>query len=273
MSVEEQPGAEAPSSATAWASAITRRRSKRSMRSSRASRSAARPPAPCRAASARCWRWAALDGQAEAADARQPNLGLAPLIVREIFRIIGELRRRGVSILLVEQNARAPRCRWPTTPTCRETGQIASAGPARTGGRPRDRGLAGWRQHQAMLSTRISTRPSPRKRTRPWTRCASRDGRTPVAGGDHPRHPAHDRRSRPAARSRPLSVSGRDGYTEAPEKNATTPRKTPSSLGPLRARARTRTSRSTARGRTLTPTPASRCSRRRSGRAGPAGGF
>ncbi len=37
----------------------------------------------------------------------EPSLGLAPLIVREIFRIITELRRRGVSILLVEQNARA----------------------------------------------------------------------------------------------------------------------------------------------------------------------
>ncbi len=37
----------------------------------------------------------------------EPSLGLAPLIVREIFRIIAELRRRGVAILLVEQNARA----------------------------------------------------------------------------------------------------------------------------------------------------------------------
>ncbi len=37
----------------------------------------------------------------------EPSLGLAPLIVREIFRIIAELRARGVSILLVEQNARA----------------------------------------------------------------------------------------------------------------------------------------------------------------------
>lgn len=32
----------------------------------------------------------------------EPSLGLAPLIVREIFRIIAELRQRGVSILLVE---------------------------------------------------------------------------------------------------------------------------------------------------------------------------
>jgi branched-chain amino acid transport system ATP-binding protein len=37
----------------------------------------------------------------------EPSLGLAPLIVREIFRVIGELKKTGVSILLVEQNARA----------------------------------------------------------------------------------------------------------------------------------------------------------------------
>jgi len=37
----------------------------------------------------------------------EPSLGLAPLIVREIFRIVVTLRDLGVSILLVEQNARA----------------------------------------------------------------------------------------------------------------------------------------------------------------------
>ncbi len=37
----------------------------------------------------------------------EPSLGLAPLIVREIFRIVTALRDLGVSILLVEQNARA----------------------------------------------------------------------------------------------------------------------------------------------------------------------
>lgn len=37
----------------------------------------------------------------------EPSLGLAPLIVAEILRIVAELRRTGVSILLVEQNARA----------------------------------------------------------------------------------------------------------------------------------------------------------------------
>ncbi len=37
----------------------------------------------------------------------EPSLGLAPRIVREIFHIIARLRQAGVSILLVEQNARA----------------------------------------------------------------------------------------------------------------------------------------------------------------------
>ena len=37
----------------------------------------------------------------------EPSLGLAPLIVREIFHIIADLRKTGVAILLVEQNARA----------------------------------------------------------------------------------------------------------------------------------------------------------------------
>jgi branched-chain amino acid transport system ATP-binding protein len=37
----------------------------------------------------------------------EPSLGLAPLIVAEVFNIIAQLRARGVAILLVEQNARA----------------------------------------------------------------------------------------------------------------------------------------------------------------------
>jgi len=37
----------------------------------------------------------------------EPSLGLAPLIVADILRIVAELRQTGVSILLVEQNARA----------------------------------------------------------------------------------------------------------------------------------------------------------------------
>jgi branched-chain amino acid transport system ATP-binding protein len=37
----------------------------------------------------------------------EPSLGLAPLIVREIFHTLTTLRRTGMTILLVEQNARA----------------------------------------------------------------------------------------------------------------------------------------------------------------------
>ena len=37
----------------------------------------------------------------------EPSLGLAPLLVKEIFRVLLQLRQEGTTILLVEQNARA----------------------------------------------------------------------------------------------------------------------------------------------------------------------
>jgi branched-chain amino acid transport system ATP-binding protein len=37
----------------------------------------------------------------------EPSLGLAPLLTKEIFRVSGELREQGMTILVVEQNARA----------------------------------------------------------------------------------------------------------------------------------------------------------------------
>ena len=37
----------------------------------------------------------------------EPSVGLAPLMVREIMRVIADLRKRGTTILLIEQNARA----------------------------------------------------------------------------------------------------------------------------------------------------------------------
>ncbi|MES2531218.1 MAG: ABC transporter ATP-binding protein [Pseudomonadota bacterium] len=59
----------------------------------------------------------------------EPSLGLAPLIVREIFRIIAALRERGVSILLVEQNARAA-LQVADYAYVLETGAITMHGPA-----------------------------------------------------------------------------------------------------------------------------------------------
>jgi branched-chain amino acid transport system ATP-binding protein len=61
----------------------------------------------------------------------EPSLGLAPLIVREIFRIIASLRELGVSILLVEQNARAA-LETADHGYVLENGAISLSGPAAT---------------------------------------------------------------------------------------------------------------------------------------------
>jgi branched-chain amino acid transport system ATP-binding protein len=59
----------------------------------------------------------------------EPSLGLAPLIVREIFHIVMALRVLGVSILLVEQNARAA-LETADYGYVLETGCIVHSGPA-----------------------------------------------------------------------------------------------------------------------------------------------
>ncbi|MCX7140276.1 MAG: ABC transporter ATP-binding protein [Proteobacteria bacterium] len=59
----------------------------------------------------------------------EPSLGLAPLIVRDIFRIISSLRETGVSILLVEQNARAA-LQVADYGYVLETGEIVLEGPS-----------------------------------------------------------------------------------------------------------------------------------------------
>jgi branched-chain amino acid transport system ATP-binding protein len=59
----------------------------------------------------------------------EPSLGLAPLMVREIFRIVASLRDLGVSILLVEQNARAA-LETAEYGYVLEMGEITHQGPA-----------------------------------------------------------------------------------------------------------------------------------------------
>lgn len=59
----------------------------------------------------------------------EPSLGLAPLIVKEVFRIVAQLRDAGVSILLIEQNARAA-LEVADYAYVLETGEIALSGPA-----------------------------------------------------------------------------------------------------------------------------------------------
>ncbi len=59
----------------------------------------------------------------------EPSLGLAPLIVREIFRIIRELHEQGVTILLVEQNANLA-LQNANRGYVLEAGEITMSGPA-----------------------------------------------------------------------------------------------------------------------------------------------
>jgi branched-chain amino acid transport system ATP-binding protein len=56
--------------------------------------------------SPRAGRWRASSGKGRQNDGFE-FIGLAPIIVADIFRIIGELRANDVAVLLVEQNAKA----------------------------------------------------------------------------------------------------------------------------------------------------------------------
>jgi branched-chain amino acid transport system ATP-binding protein len=59
----------------------------------------------------------------------EPSLGLAPLIIKEIFRTVAELTKTGVAILLVEQNARAA-LQIADYGYVLETGEMSLAGPS-----------------------------------------------------------------------------------------------------------------------------------------------
>jgi branched-chain amino acid transport system ATP-binding protein len=60
----------------------------------------------------------------------EPSLGLAPLVVKEIFQIIDTLRQTGVTTLLVEQNARAA-LEAADYGYVLEMGEVALHGPAK----------------------------------------------------------------------------------------------------------------------------------------------
>jgi branched-chain amino acid transport system ATP-binding protein len=67
----------------------------------------------------------------------EPSLGLAPRIVRDIFRVLAGLRARGLAILLVEQNARAA-LDIADEGYVLEMGEVVLAGPsAALAGNPR----------------------------------------------------------------------------------------------------------------------------------------
>jgi branched-chain amino acid transport system ATP-binding protein len=59
----------------------------------------------------------------------EPSLGLAPLIVADIFRIVREINAEGTTVLLVEQNAKQA-LKVSHRAYVLETGKIVHAGPA-----------------------------------------------------------------------------------------------------------------------------------------------
>jgi branched-chain amino acid transport system ATP-binding protein len=59
----------------------------------------------------------------------EPSLGLAPMLVRQIFEAIDRLRKNGLAILLVEQNVRSA-LRLAERAYVLETGAIVASGPA-----------------------------------------------------------------------------------------------------------------------------------------------
>lgn len=59
----------------------------------------------------------------------EPSMGLSPLLVKEIFHIIGNVKKDGVTVLLVEQNARMA-LEIADRAYVLETGRITMEGPA-----------------------------------------------------------------------------------------------------------------------------------------------
>jgi branched-chain amino acid transport system ATP-binding protein len=59
----------------------------------------------------------------------EPSLGLAPMLVKAIFDTVREINARGVTVLLVEQNARAA-LKIADRGYVLETGQVVLSGPA-----------------------------------------------------------------------------------------------------------------------------------------------
>ncbi|MBI1864689.1 MAG: ABC transporter ATP-binding protein [Nitrospirae bacterium] len=59
----------------------------------------------------------------------EPSLGLAPILVSKIFRMIREINREGLAVLLVEQNAKAA-LSLSSRAYVLETGRIVASGPS-----------------------------------------------------------------------------------------------------------------------------------------------
>ncbi len=82
----------------------------------------------------------------------EPSMGLAPMVISQIFKIIAEINSQGTTVLLVEQNAQQALSRSDRAYIL-ETGEVT-----RDGQRPR---AVGGRQHSRRLPRRRLARFSP----------------------------------------------------------------------------------------------------------------
>jgi branched-chain amino acid transport system ATP-binding protein len=60
----------------------------------------------------------------------EPSMGLAPMVISQIFKIVSEINKQGTTVLLVEQNAQQALSRSDRAYIL-ETGQVTRSGPAR----------------------------------------------------------------------------------------------------------------------------------------------
>jgi len=102
----------------------------------------------------------------------EPSQGLAPLIVREVFRIVSQMRSEGISILLVEQNVRMS-LEITDDVYVIENGQVVYSGPAAEFAADEERiqALAGasaeeWNLDEILPDNATIRRP--RRFTRTW---------------------------------------------------------------------------------------------------------
>jgi branched-chain amino acid transport system ATP-binding protein len=88
----------------------------------------------------------------------EPSQGLAPLIVREVFRIVAQMRTEGISVLLVEQNVRVA-LEIADDAYVLENGQIVYSGKAAELGADEDRiqALAGASAEEWHLDEVLAT--------------------------------------------------------------------------------------------------------------------
>ena len=87
----------------------------------------------------------------------EPSMGLAPMVISQIFKIIAEINSQGTTVLLVEQNAQQALSRSDRAYIL-ETGEVTEDGVARE--------LVGRRQHPRRLPRRRLGLARPRCATR-----------------------------------------------------------------------------------------------------------